>query len=190
MSAQTQSLTLEEYLHYDHEEDTRYQLVAGELIEVPPESPINLQIALFVLTQFLQFVPISQLSNKTEIVVSGVRATTRIPDLMVLTDELVAAMKEINRATITLDMPPPLLVVEVVSSGKSNRDRDYRYKRSEYAARGISEYWIVDPEEAQVMVLTLVTGLYEERCFKGGEKIQSSIFPALDLKVEQIFQNP
>ncbi|WP_229642260.1 Uma2 family endonuclease [Waterburya agarophytonicola] len=29
--------------------------------------------------------------------------------------------------------------------GKVNQDRDYRYKRSEYAARGIAEYWIIDP---------------------------------------------
>ncbi|WP_367889252.1 Uma2 family endonuclease [Leptolyngbya iicbica] len=42
-------------------------------------------------------------------------------------------------------MPAPLLVVEVVSPGKVNEDRDYRYKRSEYATRGIGEYWIIDP---------------------------------------------
>jgi Uma2 family endonuclease len=44
----------------------------------------------------------------------------------------------------------------VVSPGKANEDRDYRYKRSEYAARGIAEYWIVDPAQARVTVLTLV----------------------------------
>jgi Uma2 family endonuclease len=31
-------------------------------------------------------------------------------------------------------------VVEVVSPEKEGMDRDYRYKRSEYAARGIDEY--------------------------------------------------
>nr|WP_326520963.1 Uma2 family endonuclease [Leptothoe kymatousa] len=34
-------------------------------------------------------------------------------------------------------MPPPLLVVEVVRPGQETRD--YRYKRSEHAARGIEE---------------------------------------------------
>jgi Uma2 family endonuclease len=34
-------------------------------------------------------------------------------------------------------------VVEVVSPGKANEERDYCYKRSEYAAWGIAEYWIV-----------------------------------------------
>ena len=37
-----------------------------------------------------------------------------------------------------MDMPPPLLVVEVVSPNQ--KKRDYRYKRTEYAARGIAEY--------------------------------------------------
>jgi Uma2 family endonuclease len=56
--------------------------------------------------------------------------------------------------------------VEVVSPGKENQDRDYRYKRSEYAARGIAEYWIVDLERAQVVALTLVDGLYEEAVYQ------------------------
>jgi Uma2 family endonuclease len=50
-----------------------------------------------------------------------------------------------TRATITLDMPPPRLVVEVVSPEKKNIDRNYCYKRSQYEVRGIVEYWIVDP---------------------------------------------
>jgi Uma2 family endonuclease len=66
----------------------------------------------------------------------------RIPDLIVLTEELVTALGT-KRATITQEMPAPILAVEVVSPGKVNEDRDYRYKRSEYAARGIAEYWIV-----------------------------------------------
>ncbi len=58
-------------------------------------------------------------------------------------------------------MPPPALVVEVVSPGKVNQDRDYRFKRSEYAARGIKEYWIVDPQISKVTVLILNGGFYK-----------------------------
>jgi Uma2 family endonuclease len=188
MTTTTNSFTLEEYLSYDNGTDKLYELVAGELVEMPPESPLNLQIALFLLTQFLRAVPIDQLSNKTEMVVSGTRVTTRVPDLVVFSDELKDILKTVPRSTITLDMPPPLLVVEVVSPGKTNQDRDYRYKRSEYAARGILEYWIVDPEKAQVTVLILVNGLYEEMVFKGSETIQSQVFPALELVAGQVLK--
>ena len=179
-------LTLEEYLKYDDRTDSQYELVAGELVAMPPESPKNVQISLFLLVNFLKFVPVNRLTNKVEIVVAGSRATTRIPDLVVLTDELVKALEGATRSTITLDMPPPTLVVEVVSPGKANEDRDYRYKRSEYAARGISEYWIVDPQINAVTVLILVDGFYEETRFTGNILIVSNIFPELQLTPEQV----
>ncbi|WP_193197169.1 Uma2 family endonuclease [Nostoc sp. MG11] len=179
-------LTLEEYLKYDDGTDSQYELVAGELVAMPPESPKNVQISLFLLVNFLKFVPFNRLSNKAEIVVAGSRATTRIPDLVVLTDELAKALQGSTRSTITLDMPPPALVIEVVSPGKANEDRDYRYKRSEYAARGIAEYWIVDPQMNRITVLTLVDGLYEETVFVGNTLIVSTIFTELQLTAEQI----
>jgi len=113
MTTAIRKLTLEEYLNYDDGTDNRYELVAGELVAVPPESPQNVQISLFLLTQFLQFVPIRQLSNKVEIVVSGSRSTTRIPDLVVLTEELASILQSATRSTITSDMPPPTLVVKL-----------------------------------------------------------------------------
>jgi Uma2 family endonuclease len=72
-----------------------------------------------------------------------------------------------------MDMPPPPLVVEIVSPGKINADRDYRYKRSQYQARGIREYWIIDPIQQRITVLSMVEGLYEEAVFVGNERIVS-----------------
>jgi len=181
-------LTLEEYLKYDDGTDNQYELVAGKLVAMPPESPKNVQISLFLLVNFLKFVPINWLSNKVEIVVAGSRATTRVPDLVVLTGELARVLEGATRSTITLDMPPPALVVEVVSPGKASEDRDYRYKRSEYAARGIAEYWIVDPQRNIITVLILVDGLYEETRFAENTAIVSTIFPELQLTAEQVLK--
>jgi Uma2 family endonuclease len=85
-----------------------------------------------------------------------------------------------------LEMPPPLLVVEGVSPGHENRD--YRYKRSEYAARGIGEYWIVDPTQQTVTVLEWVEGLYEETLYEGDRPILSSLFGNLNLIASQVLQ--
>lgn len=92
------------------------------------------------------------------------------------------------RGTITRDMPPPRLVIEVVSPGKENQDRDYRYKRSEYAARGIAEYWIVDPMQERVIVLQWVDGLYEETVFVGADRLVSPLLPTLNLTVANVLQ--
>jgi Uma2 family endonuclease len=183
-----QRLTFEEYLNYDDGTDTQYELVAGELIAMPPESRENSLIALFLLAEFLKFVPVNQLCHKdTEIEVTGAQAQVRLPDLMVLSEALVAMLGN-RRGTITREMPPPVLVVEVVSPGKANEERDYRYKRSEYAARGISEYWIIDPQQAKVTVLTLVAGLYEAEEYIG-EAIVQSQFEALTLTAEQVLRS-
>ncbi len=54
---------------------------------------------------------------------------------MVLSEELAAMIEGTNWGTITPEMPPPELIVEVVLPSKNNEERDYRYKRSEYAGR-------------------------------------------------------
>jgi Uma2 family endonuclease len=187
MTITSQKMTLEEYLNYDDGTDTLYELVNGELVVMPPESDLNQRIAMFLLICFSQQgIPSYRLRVGTEIVVSGSRATTRLPDLMVLSEELATALKGASRSTVMIDMPPPELVVEVVSPGKKGIDRDYRYKRSEYAARGITEYWIVDPINKRVTVLEWVEGLYEERVFQKDERIVSPMLPDLDLTCERV----
>jgi Uma2 family endonuclease len=40
----------------------------------------------------------------------------------------------------------PDLVIEIVSRGKENRERDVSVKRQLYGKYGVAEYWIVDGE--------------------------------------------
>ncbi|MGL5065256.1 MAG: hypothetical protein ACRC62_35245 [Microcoleus sp.] len=42
-------LTFEEYLRYEDDSDNRYELIDGELIELPPESEPNCFIARYLL---------------------------------------------------------------------------------------------------------------------------------------------
>ena len=58
----------------------------------------------------------------------------------------------------------------------------------QHAARSIAEYWVVDPQQAQITVLTLVAGLYEEAVFKGNDRLISSTLPNLDLTPAQVLQ--
>jgi len=44
---------------------------------------------------------------------------------------------------------------EIVSSGADALKRDYVDKRIDYAKAGMGKYWIVDPEETVVTVLSL-----------------------------------
>ncbi|MGK7926651.1 MAG: Uma2 family endonuclease, partial [Spirulina sp.] len=165
-------MSLEDFLNYDDGTDTLYELEDGKLRAMTSESDINQRIAIFLLVYFSQLgIPFYCLRTKTEVSVSGTRATVRIPDLLVMSEELAQAMSGSHRSLVTLEMPPPQLAIEVVSPGRENEERDYRYKRSQYQARGISEYWIVDPIQQQITVLSLVAGLYEEAVFVGEDAI-------------------
>ncbi len=181
-------LTFEEFLAYDNGTDTRYELVDGELVEMPSESQENCDLAKFILFELAKHFPIYLLAYKDiEVEVSGRRATCRLPDLLVHTQASKAALIGNNRNLITRDMPPPALVIEIVSPGAENRNRDYRYKRTEYGARGIAEYWIVDPEMKQVTVCKWVEGQYEDTVFTGEMRIESDIVPSWELTVAQVF---
>jgi Uma2 family endonuclease len=176
-------MTLEEFFNYDDGTDAMYEFEDGELILMTAESEINRRIAMFILICFAQQgVPAYRLSMKTEIVTTGSRL--RVPDLVVFSEELAIAMEGAKRSTVMSEMPSPLLVVEVVSPNQSSRD--YRYKRSEYAVRGIAEYWIVDPILGRVTVLEWVDGFYEERVYEGEQTIASIIFADLKLTAIQI----
>lgn len=52
------------------------------------------------------------------------------------------------------------LVMEVISDDAESRERDLVKKRSDYAAAGIAEYWIIDPQERKITVLKLAGKTY------------------------------
>jgi len=191
IQAHKPKLTFEEYLAYEDDTDNRYELINGELITLPPESGPNNFIANYLLFTLASsgFVPLMLIrTHMCEIQVPILRegdAANRYPDLVVLRPEHI--LLTASRLTVTLDMPPPQLVVEVVSPGRVGRDRDYISKRDQYAARSIPEYWIVDPQEQMVAVLRLESGEYVEvGVFQGEQTLVSPTFPQLSLTAGQV----
>ena len=81
------------------------------------------------------------------------------------------------------------LVMEVVSPGEENRERDLVAKRAAYAAAGIAEYWIVDPETNSVTVLALATdGNYQTAGVYGKEEPAASVLlPGFMVDVTALF---
>ena len=183
--------TIEEYLDYDDGTDIRYELVDGTLVEMGAEKRLNEKIALWLLSQFLQFVPIDLIARGTQISVRGKTASARNPDLMILTEELDQILSQQSQSLITFEMPAPALVIEVVSPGdpgSDNYDRDYVEKPKEYATRGIPEFWQIDPSRSVVAVLTLKDGGYQSREFRGVSHVVSLTFPDLQLTADQILR--
>lgn len=84
-----------------------------------------------------------------------------------------------------LELPGDLLVE--FSDGRRDRRRDLVTKRAHYAAAGIREYWIVDPEKATITVLRLEGDAYVEHGpFHQGEAAPA-LLPGFAAPVADVF---
>ncbi len=191
MTVATQSrMSLDEYLTYDDGTDARYELVNGVLVEMGAESTINTWIAMYLAFAFggLGVSP-QRCGMKQKIQVNSQYVSARDPDLIIHSKDSALAIKGRKEACLKLNEPNPLIVIEVVSPGEpgtENYDRDYINKRSEYAARGIPEYWLIDPARSMVLILTLLGDVYQAAKFTGNNVIVSATFSNLKLTADQV----
>lgn len=78
------------------------------------------------------------------------------------------------------------LVLEVVS--EDDPARDLVVKRREYAGAGIPEYWIVNPLDETITVLTLRDGVYAEHgIFPRSQRATSALIPTFAVSVSEVF---
>ena len=79
--------SFEEYLSYDDGTDKLYELFNGELIEMPPESGINVQIANRLFLVFALLIGIDRVrGHGLELEVRG-EPRNRYPDLTIIREE-------------------------------------------------------------------------------------------------------
>ncbi|WP_392530333.1 Uma2 family endonuclease [Nostoc sp. C117] len=183
VSTPVKKLTFEEYLTYDDGNGFHYELVDGKLELMNPPTIEHFLITKFIeqmLDAEIQRLSLSWLTFRETGTRTG-KNKSRLTDLSVVTQE---QARELLNASAVFESPP-LLIVEVVSPDSIKRD--YRYKRSEYAAVEVPEYWIVDPLKEKISVLWLEDGFYEETVFTGEQQIVSRTFPEIAIAVDRVF---
>jgi Uma2 family endonuclease len=164
-------------------------LSTGEVIQLPPEEEGNIRSATRLFARLMGLPNLTDLVriNNTELEVSplGDKCLSRKPDLMVLRPEHIALMEEARYSAVRLGMPAPVFVAEMVSPGSESSDnyqRDYVWKREQYQAWGILEYWVIDRHRRKVTVLVLEDGIYQETVYTSNTVIQSVSIPGLSIK--------
>ena len=79
-------------------------------------------------------------------------------------------------------------MIEVLSPGPENRQRDLSVKRQLYAKYGVEEYWVVDVENRSVLIHRLKgQTLQEVVVVRGDDALASPLLPGLQLRVTSIF---
>lgn len=197
VSTQSRLFTFPEYVAYDDGTDTRYELVKGQLVAMTPPTWQHLLIARYLERLFEAEIRRSH-QNWVALQGAGQRVeegTARLPDIMVVPVTMFQDMPE--ETAILQDAAR--LVVEIVSP--SSIADDYLHKLAEYEAKGIAEYWIVDPlalgaaryignpKRPTISIYRLVNREYiMPSQFRDREQIRSETFPLLQITAEDVFQ--
>jgi Uma2 family endonuclease len=85
---------------------------------------------------------------------------------------------------------PPDLVVEVLSQGSANAQRDRQDKLKLYDRFGVTEYWIVDRFARQVEVYRRDAGQLTHAAAWGiDDQLTSPMLPGFDMPVESLFED-
>ena len=172
-------ISFEEYLELDHERGLA-EWIDGEVhfyVGATAAHQRIVQFLSFLLAGFLESTTGGQVFPGGLVVRAAPLGNAREPDIVVVT----AANR--SRVKPSFVDGPPDLVVEVVSN--DSVERDYETKRTEYAAAGVPEYWIVDARSSTVssLFLSLRGGLYEAIPVDSGI-VRSTVLPGFWLKPE------
>ena len=96
-----------------------------------------------------------------------------------------AAEKARHFAPAQMQFPPPDFVVEILSASTERHDRETKFQ--DYAAHGVLEYWIVDPESAFVEQYVLRDEEYELVLKSNDGIIESAAVDGFRIPIKSIF---
>ena len=80
----------------------------------------------------------------------------------------------------------PTIIVEFVSAGKRDRQRDYEEKRDEYLPLGVKEYWVIDRFKKTMMVFWLAGDLVKKRIVRANQKYKTALLPGFELPLAKL----
>ncbi|MGJ3246333.1 MAG: Uma2 family endonuclease [Elainellaceae cyanobacterium] len=167
------------------DDDKRYEIIAGELIVTKAPRWSHQEVAGRI------FAKLDDWSQATEVGRAAFNPGIIFTDEDNVIPDVVWASNE--RLNLLLDdaehlTGAPELVVEVLSPGEKNIQRDYQLKLKLYSQQGVQEYWIVDKDLRQIQVyrrsnavLTLVMTLQD------GDVLTSPLLPDFSCPLAKFF---
>lgn len=192
-----QTLSFEQFIA-QYGENTRYELIDGELRDREPTGPheavagsIAGRIYVEIFRSNLNWIIPKNCLTKP----LSTQATALRPDVIVLNKAELSKEPLWQTEPVVCNGKTIQLVAEVVSS---NWQDDYARKVEEYAFLNIPEYWIVDfrglgglqfignPKQPTFTVCQLVNGIYQQQQYRLGELISSQLFPELQLRLDDL----
>ena len=137
-----------EQLYESLDEDTRAELIEGEVVTMSPVSIKHDRLQKFMSQVFDRFVEEHGLGE-----VFGEQVEMRLGNNRYVPDLSFVASEHLDRVKATRIEGPADLVVEITSPETAGRD--WGVKMRDYEKAGVREYWLINPLVEQLQVYTL-----------------------------------
>jgi len=173
-------LTYQDYMKTP--DDIRYELINGELIEMPSPVTIHQRISRELGVKLYTFIKKNDLG---EIFIAPYDVVfddenVHQPDLLFISKERSQIIDEKNLKGA------PDIAIEIVS--KSSAYTDFVVKKGLNEKFGVKEYWIVIPDEKMIEIYTLKNKFYQLfKKYYVEDTLQSPILKGFKLPVKEIF---
>jgi Uma2 family endonuclease len=180
MGATKTLLTAEEFDNYPFEEDKRYELDEGELIEMTRPAYKHNRI----LKNLIFELEVHVRKNRAgEVLISEnlyalSSNTRRSPDVAVILGD---RHEELNNAKVIPIIPE--IAAEVLSP--SETPRMIHRKLKQYFEAGVKEVWLIDPDSREVEIWRGAT--LPDRALVVGEALTSPLLPGFELPLTDLF---
>lgn len=154
----------------------RYELIDGELIEMPAPTPLHQAVQLHLLALMYFFVVQRRLGR-----VFGAPLDVQLSGRIVQPDVLYISAGRIDIISDRRIVGAPDLVLEV--SSPSTEEYDQGDKRELYRMAGVQEYWFIDVEKRTATVWVLVGDRYVEQNPDEDGQYASTVLPGFAVDV-------
>ena len=178
-------LTYDDFVHFP-DDGKRHELIDGEHYVTPSPSTKHQRISgnlHLLIGNWLEDHPVGRVFYAPyDVVFSDFDVVE--PDLLYLSNERAAQV-----ITPLHAKGVPELVIEIASKG--TRKRDETIKRRLYERKGVSEYWVIDPEIDVIRVYRRDDGQFArpfELSRETGDVLTTPLLPGLDLPLARVFR--
>jgi Uma2 family endonuclease len=163
------------------DEESKMEFINGETLFQSPSKLRHIKAIGLLLTLLRTFVDKYELGFvASEKALISLSRNDYEPDICFFNTD-----KAKNFTPTQMQFPAPDLVVEVLSESTEKKDRTTKF--ADYAAHGISEYWIVDPNDEFIEQYFLQNEVYQLHLKARDGIVQSFVLPNFQIPIRAAF---
>jgi Uma2 family endonuclease len=184
-ATRTRRMSYQAWRRWAAKQEIGSEWVDGEVIEFMPTTLLHALIAGFVYRLLSDYVELRQLGVVViETLEMRLGRQSRVPDILFVSN---ANRRRLTNQRLT---GPADLVVEVISDDSVERDRETKF--AEYAAAGVSEYWLLDgrPEHVGARFFRLVGEAFVEAFPDADGRYHSSVVEGFWFRPAWLHEEP